>query len=344
MAVGEREGTVDKDPAQAHEAARLAALRRYCVLDTGHEPRFDDLARLAASVCATPVSLVSLVDSNRVFFKAAHGLDMREMVDPESFCSHAIRQREIFEIPDTLEHAVFARHPLVVNSPRVRFYAGAPLFSEDGFGLGTLCAVDFKPRTLSAEQRELLRLLSRQVMVQLELGLQTMRDSLTGLYNRRPLEESLHREIARATRRSDPIGVMAIDIDHFKRINDSLGHETGDAVLRAVGAELLECVREDDIACRAGGEEFVVILPGMGKTGLLHRAELLRRTIEHTPIAAGAETVRLTVSIGVSVFPDHGATEGELLRAADAALYQAKAAGRNRVVFRDIKAGTAPGL
>jgi diguanylate cyclase (GGDEF)-like protein len=343
MAIGEWERTVNRDPAQAHEAARLAALRRYCLLDTGHEPRFDDLARLAANVCATPVSLVSLVDSNRLFFKAAHGLDVREMADPESFCSHAIRQREIFEIPDTLEHPVFVRHPLVVSSPHVRFYAGAPLFTEDGFGLGTLCAIDFKPRMLSAEQRDLLRLLARQVMVQFELGLQTMRDSLTGLYNRRPLEESLHREIARATRRSDPIGVMAIDIDHFKSINDSLGHETGDAVLRAVGAELLECVREDDIACRAGGEEFVVILPGIGKSGLLQRAEVVRQAIKRTPITAGPETVRLTVSIGLSVFPDHGATEGDLLRAADVALYQAKAAGRNRVVFRDIKAGTATG-
>ena len=344
MSIGEWESTTRKDPAQAHEAARLAALRRYCMLDTGHEARFDDLARLAANVCAAPVSLVSLVDSNRLFFKAAHGLDVREVADPESFCSHAIRQREIFEIPDTLKHPVFARNPLVVNPPHVRFYAGAPLFTEDGFGLGTLCVIDFKPRTLSAEQRELLRLLARQVMVQLELGLQTMRDSLTGLYNRRPLEESLHREIARAARRSDPIGVMAIDIDHFKSINDSFGHETGDAVLRAIGAELLECVREDDIACRAGGEEFVVILPGMGKAGLLQRAEMLRRTVERTPIPAGPETVRLTVSIGVSVFPDHGSTEGELLRAADLALYQAKAAGRNRVVFRDIKTGTARGL
>jgi diguanylate cyclase (GGDEF)-like protein len=344
MTMGEREIQAVKGPAQAHETARLAALRRYCVLDTGHEARFDDLARLAASVCATPVSLVSLVDSNRLFFKAAHGFDVRELPDPEGFCTHAIRQRGIFEIPDTLEHAFFARHPLVVSPPGVRFYAGAPLFTEDDFGLGTLCVIDFKPRTLSAEQRELLRLLAKQVMVQLDLGLQTMRDSLTGLYNRRPLEESLHREIARAMRRSDPIGVMAIDIDHFKHINDSLGHETGDAVLRAVGAELLGCVREDDVACRAGGEEFVVILPGIGKTGLLQRAEVLRRTIEHTPIPAGAETVRLTVSIGLSVFPDHGATEAELLRAADAALYQAKAAGRNRVVFRDIKTGTGLAL
>ena len=341
MAIGERESPAKEDPAQAgaHEAARLAALRRYCVLDTGHEARFDDLARLAATICATPVSLVSLVDSSRLFFKAAHGLDVREVPYPQSFCAHAIRQREILEIPDTHQDSRFSGDPLVVHPPRVRFYAGAPLFTEDGFGLGTLCVIDFKPRTLSAEQREILRLLARQVMVQLELGLQAMRDPLTGLYNRRPLEEGLHREIVRAVRRSDPIGVMAIDVDHFKGINDSYGHETGDAALRAIGAELLGSVREDDVVCRSGGEEFVMILPGIGKAGLLQRAEVLRRTIEQTPIAAGAETVHLTVSIGLAVFPEHGATRGELLRAADAALYRAKAAGRNRVVFGEIGKG-----
>jgi len=344
MAIEEQESAARGDPALAgaHEAARLAALRRYCVLDTGHEARFDDLTRLAATICATPVSLVSLVDSNRLFFKAAYGLDVREVPYPEGFCGHAIRQHDIFEIPDAHADPYFAHDPLVAQPPHVRFYAGAPLFTEDGFGLGTLCVIDFKPRTLSAEQREVLRLLGKQVMVQLELGLQTMRDSLTGLYNRRPLEESLHREIVRAARKSDPIGVMAIDIDHFKVINDSFGHDTGDAALRAIGAELLGGVREDDIVCRSGGEEFVVILPGIGRAGLLQRAEVVRRTIEHTPIAAGIETVRLTVSIGVSVFPEHGATEAELLRAADAALYQAKAAGRNRVVFRHVSAGPAP--
>src|SRR5216684_3459635 len=100
MAIGEREIQAVKGPAQPREAARLAALRRYCLLDTGHEARFDDLARLAASVCATPVSLVSLVDSNRLFFKAAHGIEVREVPYPEGFCGHAIRQREILEIPD----------------------------------------------------------------------------------------------------------------------------------------------------------------------------------------------------------------------------------------------------
>lgn len=319
------------------EAARLAALRRYCILDTGREPRFDDLAQLAAGICATPVALVSLADVDRLFFKAAYGFDVREVPYPDGFCAHAIRQPELFEIPDTHEDARFARHPLVVESPAVRFYAGMPLFTKEGFGLGTLCVIDFQPRKLDARQREALRLLARQVMAQLDLGLQTMRDPLTGLYNRRALEESLHRELARARRRAEPISVIAIDADHFKGINDTHGHEGGDVVLRALARLLLESVREEDIACRLGGEEFVVILPGMGRDGALARAETLRHAIQRMRIPVGSQTLQMTASLGVAVFPEHGETEADLLRAADAAVYGAKSDGRNRVAVRTAK-------
>jgi diguanylate cyclase (GGDEF)-like protein len=333
MAMAEPGGAVSNDNAEgaAREATRLAALRRYCVLDTGHEARFDDLARLAARICGTPVSLVSLVDANRLFFKAAHGLDVRELPYPDGFCGHAIRQRALLEIPDTHQDLRFARHPLVLDAPHVRFYAGAPFFDDEGNGLGTLCVLDFQPRQLSADQRDMLGLLANQVMAHLDQRLQAMRDPLTGLYNRRLLEESLHREIVRAMRNAAPIGIMAVDVDHFKQINDSYGHEAGDAVLRAMARALMRSVREEDVVCRAGGEEFVIILPGIGKTELLERADRVRRTIEETAVAIGARTARITVSIGVANYPEHGVSEGDLLRAADNALYAAKAAGRNRV-------------
>ena len=301
------------------------------MLDTGREARFDDLTRLAAGICGTPVALVSFADAQRLFFKAAYGLDVREVPYPDGFCAHAIRQRDIFEIPDTAEHPVFARHPLVVDPPRVRFYAGMPLITEDDFGLGTLCVIDFKPRRLADEQREVLRLLARQVMVQLELGLQAMRDPLTGVYNRRPLEDSLQREIVRARRRGDSIGLIAVDADHFKRINDVHGHDGGDAVLRALARRLVECVREDDIVCRAGGEEFAIILPAVARATVAERAELVRRAIEEMTIDLRGQSVQLTASIGIAVYPQDGATSAELLHAADVALYAAKAAGRNQV-------------
>ncbi len=317
----------------AEESARLAVLRSYCVLDTGREGRFDDLTCLAASLCETPVSLVSLVDADRLFFKSEYGLGAREIPSVGGFCVHAIQQRDLFEIPDTREDRRFASHPLVVNPPHVRFYAGAPLVTPDDFALGTLCVIDFRPRKLDPRQRDALRILARQVMAQLELNLQAMRDPLTGLYNRRPLEESLRREILRARRNSAPVGVMAIDIDRFKQVNDTLGHEAGDTVLQVIAAELSVCVREEDIVCRAGGEEFIIILPGTTEPALRERAEIVRRTIEAREVIVGRSSVRVTASIGLALHPAHGGTEGALLRAADAALYRAKAAGRNCIVM-----------
>jgi diguanylate cyclase (GGDEF)-like protein len=324
------------------EGARIAALRSYCVLDTGREARFDDLTCLAADICDAPVSLVSLVDTDRLFFKSSFGLDAREVPYPDFFCGHAIRQRDLFVVPNAIEDPRFAQHPLVSGPPRARFYAGAPLVTPQAHVLGTLCVVDFRPRELQPRQAETLRILARQVMWQLELNLRAMRDPLTGLYNRRQLEESLHREILRARRGEATVGVMAIDIDHFKRINDTLGHDAGDAALRGVADELAGCVREEDIACRAGGEEFVIILPGATETALRSRAEAVRRTIEGAQIPACDGSVQLTVSIGLAAYPSHGDTDGAILRAADAALYKAKSAGRNRIMMCPPNSAHAP--
>jgi len=317
----------------AKDSARLAALRGYCVLDTGREARFDDLTCLAANICEAPVSLVSLVDADRLFFKSAHGMEFREVPYPDFCCGHAIRQRDVFEIHDAAQDPRFAEHPLVADSPRVRSYAGAPLVTPQGEVLGALCVIDFVPRKFDLKQIEMLRILARQVMCQLELNLQAMRDPLTGLYNRRQLEEGLHREILRARRTGAPVGIMAIDVDHFKQVNDTHGHEAGDCALRGVTEELTSCVREEDIAFRTGGEEFVIILPGVGKAALRSRAEAIRRMVQQAQISAGDGTLKLTVSIGLSSFPSYGESGPAVLRAADAALYKAKAAGRNRVIM-----------
>jgi diguanylate cyclase (GGDEF)-like protein len=316
----------------ADESARLAALRSYCVLDTGREARFDDLTRLAASICEAPVSLLTLVDFDRLFFKSSFGMDIRDL-PRGSFCDHAVFQRDVFQVPDASRDPLFRDHPLVLEAPRVRFYAGAPLVTPQDLALGTLCVMDFVPRSLQPRQAEMLRTLAGQVMVQLELTLQAMRDPLTGLYNRRQMEESLHREILRARRVGATVGVMAIDVDNFKRINDTLGHEAGDAALHGIASELALCVREEDIACRIGGEEFVIIMPGATEEALRQRAEAVRRCIEESSVPAGGSKLKLTVSTGLASFPDHGESGTAVLRAADAALYKAKAEGRNRVVM-----------
>ena len=153
----------------ANEIQRLEALRRYNVLDSQPESDFDELALLAAQICAAPIALVTLIDSERQWFKTTLGLDTKETSRDVSFCAHAILQRDVMVVPDALLDARFVDNPLVKESPNIRFYAGAPLITPDGFVLGTLCVIDHVPRQLSSEQVRALRSLAREVMTQLEV-------------------------------------------------------------------------------------------------------------------------------------------------------------------------------
>jgi diguanylate cyclase (GGDEF)-like protein len=161
----------------------------------------------------------------------------------------------------------------------------------------------------------------------------SVRDPLTGLYNRRYMEEILALEIIRAMRKEYPIGIIMVDIDHFKRFNDLHGHAAGDAVLSQAGNFLRKCVRASDAACRYGGEEFVFILPEASQKITQMRAEHMREEIRNLHISFQDQILEaVTLSIGVAVFPMNGSTGEAILRAADAALYQAKDAGRDRVI------------
>ena len=152
-----------------NEAARLEALRQYNVLDTEAEQSFDDLAFLASHVCGTPIALITLVDQDRQWFKSAVGFPARETPRDISFCAHAILQAGPTLVRDALDDERFADNPLVTAAPRIRFYAGTPLVTPEGFPLGTLCVIDRVPRELKPAQLEALRALGRQVMAQLEL-------------------------------------------------------------------------------------------------------------------------------------------------------------------------------
>jgi diguanylate cyclase (GGDEF)-like protein len=182
------------------------------------------------------------------------------------------------------------------------------------------------------------RLLAEQELTQSNLRLQdqVVHDGLTGLHNRRYLEESLGREESRARRNSLPFGVMMIDIDNFKCFNDTLGHAAGDAVLRAIGQYMLSAARGEDIASRYGGEEFVLVMAPALQSTVWERAEKLRRGVQELEIQyEGRRVGPITISVGIGMFPDHGESGHDVLRVADAALYQAKRAGRNCVVVGD---------
>src|SRR5215472_2209045 len=152
-----------------NEKQRLKVLWQYDVLDTVPEEVFDDLTELAARICEAPVAMITLVDEKRQWFKAKVGVTVNETSRDISFCSRAIEQSDLYIIPDAAADARFAENPLVISDPKIRFYAGAPLVTPDGYALGTLCVIDKVPRELRPEQKQALRVLARHVMTQLEL-------------------------------------------------------------------------------------------------------------------------------------------------------------------------------
>lgn len=167
--------------------------------------------------------------------------------------------------------------------------------------------------------------------LQAQLREQAIRDPLTGLHNRRFLSESLDREIARAEREARPIAFALMDIDHFKHVNDTYGHGAGDGVLMALAALLRDTTRRSDIVCRYGGEEFIVLMPGMAAEAAVKRADEWRERFAATIVRIDEIEIRATLSVGLAHFPAHGRDGPEVLRAADEALYDAKSKGRNKV-------------
>lgn len=183
--------------------------------------------------------------------------------------------------------------------------------------------------TLQAQLEEIRRLQSA-------LQEQAVRDGLTGLYNRRYLDEMLEREVSRARREGIALSLVMIDIDHFKRINDTYGHQAGDEVLRMLAATLQADIRTEDMACRYGGEEFLILLPNMSLASAMGRAEIWRRAIAALSLVHGNFHINFSISLGVAAYPEHGKTPDDLTRCADQALYRAKRDGRNRVVKHPI--------
>jgi diguanylate cyclase (GGDEF)-like protein len=176
-----------------------------------------------------------------------------------------------------------------------------------------------------------------------ELAWLATRDALTGLYNRRELMQQFQEAVLRGAGGPRPLAVLLLDVDHFKRVNDSFGHATGDEVLRRIGELLRTNVRQTDSAARYGGEELVVVLPAMASAEALEAAERLRTLVAAQRIAAGdGRTLAITVSVGVAVFPEHGKTPKELLESADRALYRAKHAGRDCVVLASLSPPQIP--
>ena len=283
--------------AYAKESLRLQELRSFKVLDSEAEQAYDDVVSLAAFICNTPIALISLVDEDRQWFKAKVGLNEMETPRGLAFCAHAITNPgELMEVPNALEDKRFVNNPLVTGDLGIRFYAGAPLLTSSGAAMGTVCVIDKVPRKLTEVQSHALKALSRQVVQLLalrranaelkmlteaqsvrqrqlesvqkelkvlneDLALQTLTDALTGLKNRRAFDRLLANEYARSLRTRSALGMLMVDVDHFKAYNDQYGHLAGDRALQAVAVAIQMQARAYDHVARYGGEEFGVILP-----------------------------------------------------------------------------------
>ena len=353
-------------PPPPDEARRQAALDAYAVVGTVPEQAYDDIVRLAITLCDAPAAAISLIDHDRQWFKAQIGLDVHETARGEAICDRAIRQPDrMFVVEDLLKQPELPRPSLRVDGDPLRFYAGVPLLSPDGQPLGVVCVLDNKPRTLTEAQREGLEVLARQTQHLLELRRYAMEqrrllsereafaqrledaradlqrrndllehrathDALTGLLNRAALAQLRDNPEAMRQLQHAPYTLMLLDVDHFKDVNDRHGHLLGDRALRAVADAVAASIRERDVAVRYGGEEFLILLPDTRLAPAVQVAERIRQRIAVAPLPFG-----LTVSIGMAAGEPTRDWSEQVFDRADQALYKAKAAGRNRVVVDD---------
>jgi diguanylate cyclase (GGDEF)-like protein len=316
------------------EPGRLAALHRYCVLDTAPERAFDKITSLVRTVLNVPICVVSLVDEDRQWFKSAQGLDATQTPRNVSFCTHTIMTREPMAVPDATRDPRFADNPLVTGEPRIVSYLGVPLRTPDGYNVGSLCAIDTKARDHSPADLELLSNFAALVVDELELRTIAQKDFLTGTMTRRTFVEAAEAEIERFRRYRRDASLVTFDIDHFKQINDTLGHPAGDVVLKTVARTCAGGLRPNDFMGRLGGEEFGILLPEASADEAVACAERMRRAIELTHFDIGTR-LRVTASFGIA--PLTGDVEGldGWLAQADGAMYRAKRTGRNRCVIAE---------
>lgn len=317
------------------------------LLDTPADPYLDTLVRVVREVFAVKTVLISLIDHDRQWFKSRIGLEITETPRTISFCAHAILGTQPLIVEDTYNDLRFHDNPVVINNPQIRFYAGQPLFSQEGQPLGTLCLIDPTPRQLTDKQVRLfidmatlvegylkLRHISEQT-AQLRAALsreqrKTMLDPLTQLWNRAGLNHFLPRQQEQADDLGLQLGVLFCDLDYFKKVNDSHGHAAGDQVLWETARRISAAVRPQDVVTRSGGEEFVVLLQVHDEHELLQIAERIRSALNKEPVAIDGLLLNLTISIGAALRNPQEASTATMNRA-DQALYQAKGNGRNRV-------------
>jgi diguanylate cyclase (GGDEF)-like protein len=350
-------------PTSPDEPARLQALQRLVILDTPLSDRFERITRVAQRALEMPIAAISLLDAERQWFKSIQGSTLTQTARAVSFCTHAILREEIMVVPDARLDTRFDDNPLVYGEPHIVFYAGCPIRATDGSRIGSLCVVDRRPRTPTEEDLEILRDLAavterelfsamqsgaqQELITQLDqLSRQARIDPLTRVWNRESIFEILDLAIARARRARQGVGIIMADVDHFKQVNDTLGHAAGDEVLRQATRRSLAAIREEDAVGRYGGEEFLFVLgPCDGPESAVKIAERIRARLNAGPIKTEFGTIPVTASLGVAYAETaKGLDRDAFVRIADEALYAAKHSGRNMVCSRYVPSTDATAI
>ena len=308
---------------------------------------YDSVVRLMQAAAQVPICLFSILDGDRQFFKSCEGLgDVRETPREQSFCAHAILQdniEDVFVVPDASLDARFHDNPLVTGAPFIRFYAGIPIREpSQKLPVGTLCLIDTVARPLTPAIRDVLIHGRKLLEDQLRLFSESIRDPLTGLYNRRFLQDVMEREWRKAYRQLLPLSVLVLDVDHFKKFNDRYGHGAGDETLKAVADTLrASCARPGDLAVRYGGEEFLVLLPETDLNGTEMVAAKIVGAISSLGIPhEDSPHGVVTASIGGAVAYSRPTLESgfrKVILIADEAMYAAKGEGRNQYQIIEVK-------
>ncbi|MDE1568002.1 putative bifunctional diguanylate cyclase/phosphodiesterase [Aquabacter sp. P-9] len=330
-------------PVPPYEKARLASLATYCLADEAPVADLSPLVEMALHVFDVPMAAVNMIGSDHVFFAASAGLGEVDKRRDVSFCAHAILQGNVMVVPDATRDERFHDNPLVVGSANIRFYAGAPLLSDDGHAIGVLCVLDTHPRPdFSSADRQRLAQLAQMVMDRLEVRRKTTPsaehrpvhvrpidperlfllstiDPLTGLPNR----QHFYRAVEASLLTGHACAVLMIDIDGFNDINNLLGPEAADTVLKALGGLLSAEAVDGTTVARVGGDEFAVLVGGLCERDAEPFArQLLSKIANMSPLAG--DDLQISASCGMALFPRDAKEAVELIGDADLALHAAK--------------------
>ena len=330
---------------------KLASLHSLDPFYTPLEERFERITRLALRALDMPVAGITFVKDERQWFKSVTGWQVTELPMSNSLCGEVVKNGRQIIVEDTLNDLYLMNNPFVCDAPKFRFYAGYAIKDAVGDTIGSLCVMDFKPRKTDPQfstvltdlgqmaQRELFaaELTDAQSVLIKKLGesrRQAMFDSLTRLWNRRGGTDLLNAAMQEVAKSDHTLGLCLADVDDFKKVNDRFGHPVGDQVLRKLASTIVAAVRPEDVVCRYGGEEFMVIVRDVDESACLTIANRICSNVRDLPIQTRETNVSMTISIGIAMRNQgDDVSAAQLIEKADKALYLSKEKGRNRVSF-----------